>query len=141
MKQIACLLTVCGLCLAGVLLTGVRADQAKDNKPEKSSPLSKFMREKLGASNDILEGLVTDDFALVIQGAEKLEEMSKAEKFRVINDAIYRHFNDEFQRSVAQLKKDAKEHKIDAASLTWIKTTLNCIECHKYTKGMLLSGN
>lgn len=112
-------------------------------KPEAESPkdptLADFMRLKLAASNQILEGLVTENFGLVSKGAAKLGELSTAEKWRVINDSIYRQFTGEFQRSVEQLQKDAKDQKIDAASLTWIKTTMNCIECHKYTKGVLVT--
>lgn len=115
-----------------------QADSKQDKKED--APLAKYMRQKLKASNQILEGLVTEDMKLVRQGAAQLEKMSKEEQFMVLNDAIYRQFSLDFQRSVEQLQKDAEKASVDAASLTWIKTTLNCIECHKYTKGMLVSG-
>ena len=104
------------------------------------SPLAKFMRQKLSASNLVLEGLVTENFGLIAKGARQMEAMSKAEQWRVSNDAIYRQLSDDFQRITQQLQKDAKGPTIDAAALTWIKATMSCIECHKYTQGILISG-
>jgi len=106
-------------------------------KPE--PPLVKFMRKKLEASNLVLEGLVTENFGMIAKGAQQMEKMSDAEQWRVSNDAIYRQLSDDFRRITQQLQKDAKKSTIDAASLTWIKATMSCIECHKYTKGMLIS--
>lgn len=104
------------------------------------SPLAQFMRKKLAASNLILDGLVTENFGNIEKGAKQLEEMSSVEQWRVSNDAIYRQLSGDFRRIAAQLQKDSKEATVDAAALTWIKATLACIECHKYTKGMLISG-
>lgn len=130
-----------GLLLAVVAAGAVGWSFAADQKAQKKkeAALAKFMRGKLTASNQILEGLVTENFDLVSKGAETLEKMSQAEQWRVSNDQIYRQFSEEFRRTAQQLKKDAATGKIDAASLTWIKTTMNCIECHKFTKGMLIS--
>ncbi len=116
------------------------ADEPAKEPQKDRAALAKFMREKLEASNQVLEGLVTENFGLIVKGAEKLESMSEAEKWRVSNDVIYRQLSEDFRRIAKQLQKDAKAATIDPASLTWIKATMNCIECHKYTKGMLISG-
>lgn len=125
-----------------------KADSPKENEAltaprqeEEQSPLAKFMRKKLAASDQILEGLVTENFGKIGKGAEQLESMSKAEKWRVSNDPIYAQMSREFRRTAKQLQEDAKEATIDAAALTWIKVTMSCIECHKWTKGMLLAGD
>lgn len=149
MPRFSLLLVFCGLLISAALIYSsdtpqVRAAEDKkqaDKEKEKAdeAPLAKYMRQKLKASNEILEGLVTDDMRLIRKGAAQLEKMSKEEQFMVLNDAIYRQYSLDFQRSVQQLQKDAEKSSVDAASLTWIKTTLNCIECHKYTKGMLVT--
>lgn len=115
-------------------------DQPLKERLKPESPLAKFMRKKLTASNLVLEGLVTEDFGMITKGAKQMEEMSKAEQWRVSNDAIYRQLSDDFRRITQQLQKDAKKSTVDSAALTWIKATMSCIECHKYTKGMLVSG-
>lgn len=101
--------------------------------------LSEFMRQKLEASNQILEGLVTEDFDLVGKGAEKLQEISSSEQWRISNDALYRQYSGEFQRIAKRLEQTAKDKKLEAATLTWIETTMGCIECHKYARSILIA--
>jgi hypothetical protein len=131
---------------SGDALVALQASQERDApkpfvpKLDPESPLAKFMRKKLASSNLILEGLVTENFGKIATGAKQLEEMSDAEQWRVSNDAIYRQLSGDFRRVARQLQKDAKEVTVDPAALTWIKATMACIECHKYTKGMLISG-
>ena len=75
--------------------------------------LRDFMRKKLDASAEILEGLTTDDLGMVKDGARKLREMSTAEKFRVSNDPIYRQFNSDFHEITQQLIKAAEDGNAD----------------------------
>lgn len=102
--------------------------------------ISDFMRKKLDASNQVLEGLVTEDAELLKKGADALAEMSKAEKWMVSKDVMYRQFSGEFQRAVEKLSEAAKDEKFDQASLRWIDSTMKCIECHKFVRGIRLAG-
>lgn len=99
-------------------------------------PLRDFMRQKLGASNQILEGLVLDDPTLIKQGAEVLNQMSTAEKWRVKNDALYREFSADFRRITASLMDAADKGDTDQAALKWMDATMSCMECHRYVRGM-----
>lgn len=109
------------------------------NAKPKKPLLAKFMRAKLTASSQVLEGLCTEDFELIGKGAKKLQTMSAAEQWRVSNDAMYRQHSAEFRSGVEKLLKAAKSKKIDSAALAWTKTTLNCIECHRWVKKMLIT--
>ncbi len=100
--------------------------------------LSKFMRMKLEASQKVLAGLALEDFELIQEGASKLEEMSAAEKWRVTNDALFREHSVDFQRVAQRLVKNGKDGKLDAAALTWIELTMQCIECHKWSRANLV---
>ncbi|MBM4074171.1 MAG: hypothetical protein FJ267_00830 [Planctomycetes bacterium] len=101
---------------------------------------STFMRRKLEASSQILEGLTTEDSALVIKGAKSLVEMSSAEKFQVQNNMMYRQFSNEFLRTAQGLVEAAEKDNFDASALKWIDTTMKCMECHKYVRGTRLAG-
>lgn len=109
---------------------------------EKSSParkgLSTFMRMKLEASQKVLAGLALEDFELIQEGAEKLEEMSAAEKWRVTKDPFYREHSVDFQRLAQRLVKNGKDGKLEASALTWIEMTMQCIECHKWSRANLV---
>lgn len=107
----------------------------KDAQPERKD-VSHFMRVKLEASGRILEGLATEDFDLIKQGARKMNEMSSAEKWRVHNDAMYRNFSGDFQRVTGELVKAAEAENLDRAALKWMDATMNCIECHRYSRGI-----
>ena len=100
--------------------------------------LSKFMRMKLEASQKVLAGLALEDFELIQEGAEQLEEMSVAEKWRVSNDALFREHSVDFQKVARRLVKNGKDGKLDAAALTWLEMTMQCIECHKWSRANLI---
>ncbi|MBS0201291.1 MAG: hypothetical protein JSS49_00220 [Planctomycetes bacterium] len=93
------------------------------------------MRRKLDASNQILEGLLTEDTELITKGSASLMEMSGAELWQVRNDVMYKQYSAEFQQSAKKLMEAAKKDNFDSAALRWIDTTLKCIECHKYVRG------
>jgi len=113
-----------------------------DSQPQsdKAVALREFMRRKLAASNKILEGLVIEDTRLIREGAQTLNEMSSAEKWRVSNDVMYRQFSTEFRRITQKLDDAAKEGNLDQAALKWFDATLSCMECHRFVRGMLVTG-
>lgn len=110
---------------------------ATQKKPD--APLKKFMRKKLKASDEILEGLVTEDFDLVSNGARKLQMMSADEQWRVSNDALYRQYSAEFQRVTKRLETMAKERELEGATLAWLESTMSCIKCHKHVRAILIA--
>ena len=122
--------------------SAISQDQPKKKVPDaKRDPeQTSFMRKKLEASAEILEGLTAEDSKLIIKGARALVEMSNAEKWKVRNDVMYRQFSGEFQRSAQSLLEAAEKENYDAAALKWIDTTMKCLECHKFVRGMRLAG-
>ena len=118
--------------------------KAPQKDDEKVTPARKgisiFMRQKLDASQKILEGLALEDFELIQEGAATLEDMSAAEKWRVTNDPFFREHSNDFQKIAKRLAKNAKEGKLEASALTWLEATMQCIECHKWTRANLIVG-
>ena len=100
---------------------------------------ARFMRKKLDACSEILEGLTTEDSELIVKGARTLVDMSAAEKFQVQHDVMYRQFSNDFQRSAKALLDAAEKNKFDTATLKWIDTTMKCMECHKFVRGARLA--
>ena len=139
----------------GIWLAGGRAEDpepAPQKKPAKTlqsdarpdklkePALAKFMREKLTASSQILEGLCTEDYESIQKGAEKLKSMSNAESWRVSNDTMYRQHSAEFRNAVENILTASKEKKnLDTAALAWTKATLSCIECHRWVRNTLVA--
>ena len=137
--------------LIGVVSTGeysVAQDRPKDTVAETQEPgredgkpissLKQFMRIKLASSNKILEGLATEDMALIKSGARELNKMSLSERWRAHNDVMYKQFSGEFQRVTKDLVMAAEEENLDQATLKWMGATMACIECHRYVRNTLL---
>ena len=127
-----------------------KAEAAQKEKPQAEKPaadkttpprkgISIFMRMKLDASQKILEGLALEDFELIQEGAAKLEDMSAAEKWRVTNDPFFREHSVDFQKTAKRLTKNAKEGKLEGSALAWLEATMQCIECHKWTRANLIA--
>lgn len=119
-----------------------RAQQRTQDRPQRDDDekpiLSKFMRQKLAASNSVLEGLVMDDLKAVTKASDKLLQMSMTEKWRVTNDPTYARFSKDYQRTVERLKAKSKQGTVDGAALAWMDVTLSCIECHEWVRNVVI---
>lgn len=114
--------------------------QAKEGKrPPLDRELQGFMRQKLSASNDILEGLCIEDLAQVAAAARKLHDMSHAEAWQVRNDPIYRQFSNEFRQTTDDLIKAAEGNNLDRALLKWMDATMGCVDCHRFVRGVRIA--
>lgn len=147
-RRILCVVILGAVVGAGwfVVRHGQADDKAQAAAPEKSkkkdpakAELAEFMHVKLDATDQILEGLVTDDLRLLLKGADKLKEMSEAEKWRVSNDMAYRRQSEDFQHCVEKLRRAVREESLDGAALAWFDTTMSCIECHKWVRRVLIA--
>ena len=115
------------------------AKEKADKEEKDKTALAEFMHAKLDASTEILEGLLMEDEKKIIKGAEKMREMSQAEKWRISNDMMYRHHSEDFRRNVDKLITSAKGNSIDRAALNWFDVTLSCIDCHRWVRRVLIA--
>ena len=143
-QRVSMILGLIGIVMVWTMLgvgPATSQDKAQKKAPDAKRDLEQttFMRKKLEASGQILEGLTSEDAQLIIKGAKALVEMSAAEKWQVQNNVMYRQFSAEFQRSAKGLLEAAEKENYDAAALKWIDTTMKCMECHKFVRGTRLA--
>ena len=110
-----------------------------DKKDESATALSRFMRQKLQASNLILEGLCTEDLKMVSEGSTSLMKMSTQEHWRVSNDMMYRRYSTEFVNAVEELQKEAEDNNMDGTSMAWVNVTMKCLKCHEWVRNTVLA--
>ena len=110
-----------------------------DKKDDPDRALKKFMRQKLHASNRILEGLCTEDLEMVSEGSDTLMKMSGEEKWRVSNDIMYRRYSTEFMHAVEELQKEAKDNDMNGTSMAWVNVTMKCLKCHEWVRNTILA--
>ncbi|HXY36417.1 MAG TPA: hypothetical protein VEI07_19430 [Planctomycetaceae bacterium] len=122
------------VCTLGVWL-GCRGDEP----PQNMRGVRPFMRMKLDASSKVLEGLTTENFRLIGEGARALKKMSTAEKWRVSNDALYRQYSAEFTQRVARLEEKANAGSLDGALLAWVECEMACVRCHNHARAIKIA--
>lgn len=116
-------------CITAIVWGVAAADQPNEDA------LRAFMRGKLGAAEDILEGLVTEDFGLIEEGSDQMKIMSQRAEWNVFTTPQYKQHSEEFRRAADRLTRAAKGEQLEAASLAYLQVTLACINCHKTMRG------
>lgn len=116
---------------------GKEAEPAGKAKPPKR-PISKVMRGKLASSQLALERLVTEDFGAIVNAANQLLAVTAAAEWRASDDPIYAHHSEQFKRTVQDLKKHAADENLEGATLSYVSLTMNCVECHRFVRNVIL---
>lgn len=106
---------------------------AADSPPE-TDKVALFMRAKLAHSQNVLEGLTTEDYDLIEKGAQELALASLDSNWQVLQTEDYARQSAEFRRSCGTLRDAAKAKNLDGATLAWMDVTLKCVQCHKYVR-------
>lgn len=106
---------------------------SRGDEPDKEK-VAKLMQRKLLQSQKVLEGIATGNFDMIAKHSEQLHDISKQAEWRVIKSARYEMYSNEFQRTTEALIKNAKDKNLDAAALSYMELTLNCVKCHKHVR-------
>ena len=117
----------------------VETQPAKPRKTDKPKPGSEkavraFMRGKLTAMRQVMKGIVTEDYDLIRKNANKMKNMGTQVEWNVVQGPIYGNYSASFRQSADLLAKSAREKSTDGATLVYMQMTMNCIECHRYTR-------
>jgi len=108
--------------------------------PSKRSRASKdFMRAKLQLSQQVLEGLATEDYKLILAKGTRLSAMTKEADWRLFDNPDYDQQSLAFRRQVDALLRAAKDENLDAATLAYVRLTIGCVDCHKLIRGKLVA--
>jgi hypothetical protein len=96
------------------------------------TPGQELMRQKLEHAQRVLEGIATEDFALIIAHGQKLVALTQEASWQASDNPEYVLHSDNFRRSVTDLVNAAKNKNVDAATLAYVRMAMNCVECHKF---------
>lgn len=88
------------------------------------------MQKKLEYSKNIVDGLVTEDFEVILKSAKSLNQLGK-KKWLENESSEYRAQNQVFWFTAASLVLAAEEKNIDGATLAYTQMTVSCVNCHK----------
>jgi hypothetical protein len=98
-----------------------------------------FMRQKLDRTQQVLEGVVVENFDSIAKNAQALSLLSQEATWQVLQTPDYLQHSIEFRRAADALTAAAKRRNIDAAALAYVDMTMRCIQCHKYVRGVRMA--
>lgn len=124
--------------VSAVLVLGL-ALTAAVGQTKRSRAAKELMREKLEASQKILEGLALEDFEVIATKSRRLSAMTKEADWRLFENPEYDQQSVLFRRQVDALAKAAKDKNLDAATLAYVRVTMSCVDCHKLVRGKLVA--
>ncbi len=136
---IGLVLTGLAVAAAAVLPNVGRAENDDGPGPVRTADdpvdVSKLMQKKLGASQRALGGLVGGDLKAVGKEAATLEAIARNPDWAEHGeDAVFEHFNVEFQRLSAKLGRMAETKNLEGAAYVYNQLTSTCISCHEHVR-------
>ncbi len=106
--------------------SGLLQSQTEVRTPEKT-----FMRLKLDPAKQILEGIATENYDMIVINAQRIQTLTLDEKWNLSQSERYIRNSDEFQRTVKAITDAAREKNLDGATLAYTKMTFSCVGCHR----------
>ena len=118
--------------LALVVMSGLEA-------PAQTPATGRLMRQKLAHSQNILEAILTSDFALLDRESAALAQVTKLPAWAVFYSPEYTRQSGAFLRAIDDLRDAAKGMDLDGAASNYMSLTLTCFQCHRYMKNKRLA--
>jgi len=126
------LITLATLALMTATL-GLHPTRGGDDQ-EKEKQSSVWMKEKLGASQNILGGLTKADFDAIRLNAESMLFVGYLEKWVRADTPEYKNMMRDFEFANKALVHASREKNLDGATLAYVQLTLSCVNCHKVVR-------
>lgn len=120
--------------IAGLLVTRGLAQKQNPAKklPNKPTPTSIFMRQKLGYTQKLIEGITLENYDMVSTNTIHIWSMTQSNIFKVTNDRDYAEKTETFQRDIAELMDAAHVKNTPDIIKTYSKVTKDCVDCHQH---------
>src|SRR5262245_52437589 len=135
------LATVLASSVLVLVLVGVRAAQEPGERPNPLSEaqrqhrlLAPIMDKKLRYTQRLITSLAIEDFKQMALDARELKLIGETTLMKVSPNLEYVKFSTEFSSVMEELGHRAKAHDLNGATLSYIRLTMNCVDCHKYVR-------
>ncbi len=121
---------------SAVLLTAltVGATAGADKPQSTKSKSDSLMRKKLDHAQQMLAGLVTEDFRLIASHAEDMNDLGLLEKWEHADSAGYQTQLQVFRFANNELQRLAEEKNLDGTTLAYMQMTMSCVNCHRFIR-------
>ena len=122
-----------------ILITGslaatlILSEALAEKKLKKESQrMNTFMRQKLGYSQLVLEGLTLEKYDLIIANGQKMWNMARENLWQQLMTEEYKQDSQRYRDNVFAMIEAAREKKIEESRNAFGKTLQSCYDCHKH---------
>jgi hypothetical protein len=116
----------------------LRGDQGepspRDNAGEQMKVLGPAMALKLRHTHELITALAVEDFDRLADNALTLKRIGRDTLWKVSPNLNYVKYSSEFAAIADELARCAREHDLNGATLSYVRLTINCVDCHKYVR-------
>lgn len=123
------------------VLAGVGAAQRpsappkpRDDPEKQRQVIAKIMAKKLHHTHRLITALAVEDFAQLADDARELKLIGEATLAKVSPDLDYVRYCGEFTAVADELARRARDHDLNGSTLSYVRLTINCVECHKHVR-------
>jgi hypothetical protein len=115
--------------------TGPREDPATQREV-----LGRAMAKKLRHTQELIAALAVEDFTRLADNAQSLKVIGEQTLSKVSPNLTYVKYSAEFTALAEELARRAKAADLNGATLSYVRLTINCVECHKFTRDQRVLG-
>jgi hypothetical protein len=106
--------------------------EARAGKAESSQDkASIWMKQKLAASQKILEGMTRADYDLIEKNAEGMRVLGHLEGWVRADIPGYRTQLHAFDHATGAIVRAAEDKNLDGVTLAYTQLTISCVQCHR----------
>lgn len=127
------LVAMAAVSTTGILRSQTTPQASAEIKHEKEV-LSKAMARKLKSTQDLVKALAVEDFAQIDASAALLKQIGQDTLWKVSPNVTYIKYASEFSTISGQLAAAGRDKDLNAATLAYVRLTINCIDCHKFVR-------
>jgi len=118
---------VVSLCVIALAAFQARAQLSEERQ-------AALMQEKLKQSQNLLEGLATENYTQIAESAKIMNALNVLEEWFGAEEAAYQAQLKTFRFANEELIRLADDENIDGAALAYMQLTLSCVNCHKHLR-------
>ena len=117
-------------CVLGAL--SVSSTGMADDKPATydRKNVQILMRQKLEHMKNVVEGMSSEDYAMVNKNLDAMEKIAQTATWKMIRTDDYQRYSRYFQDAIGDLKKALEKEDKTLAAMPYMRLSMSCIECH-----------
>ena len=123
--------------LLALVVLGVVGDPARAQRPANAGDAEKaslWMKQKLVASQKVLEGMTRGDFDAIEKNAQQMLVLAYLEEWFRADLPEYKAQLHAFDHANGAIVRAARERNIDGVTLAYNQLTISCVQCHKIVR-------